>query len=248
MQIGTGLTHSSTTPSDMDFLTHPASLAQTKQIGSSAVFSLPFQTLALGHYGLSVTFPARGAGLGIAFSSLGKQLYRETTVSVGAGKTIGKHMSVGFVMNGHEISIQNYGASRTVGVAASVSYDLMENLRWSLLYRNLNSPELGRSREPLPQVVTTLLDFSPLRTLSTVMELQRDLEFHSRYKFGIRWQALEPVTIATGFASHPGQFTAGILFKIRHPASGLSGQIGYAVATHPELPISQVFAFQLRLP
>lgn len=243
LNVGSGFTTPVVGLSELDFLTHPASLARIEHTGFSVLYSSPFQLTALDQYTLSIALPSRLTNWGIAFSSLGKGIYRETTVSVGTGRTVGQHMEMGVLVNAHELSIKNYGTSRTVGISLSVTYGLTETIRWSLLYRNLNSPKLGQSREFLPQVVVTAFDFSPTPSLITAVELERDLEFRTRYKFGVRWQPLDVVAVATGFASHPGQVTGGVSFEVEP-----WGQISYGIATHPELAISQVFAIRLTLP
>jgi len=248
MQIGSGFTHFNTEPSAQDFLSHPATLTHIQKIGFAVFYIFPFQIRSLSHYGISVVFPVKSTHLGAAFSSFGKELYRETTLSLALGTSIGEYMSAGIVMNGHELSIRNYGSERTVGVTASVSYRLAKTVFWSLLYRNLNSPKLGVSEESLPQVVSTVLGFSPIASVTTSLELERDLEFESRYKFGIRWRPVEDLRISTGFVSHPSQVTAGIAFLLKDFSFVSLGRISYALATHPELANSHSFALHFTLP
>ncbi|MEE9166442.1 MAG: hypothetical protein V3U24_03135 [Candidatus Neomarinimicrobiota bacterium] len=248
LQVGSGFTHFAEDSWEVNFLSHPASLAHLRRTGGTFLYTSRFQLTPLNQYSLAAAFPAGPANLALAFTSFGKGVYRETTFSLATGYTIGQKMETGLTINGHELSIRDYGSSRTMGITASVSYYLAETVRWSLLYRNLNSPKLGRSKESLPQVLVTVFDFSPVPSVTAAMELERDLEFRSRYKFGMRWQPMNIMTIATGFISHPGQVTAGISLRPGKGSSKWFGEIGYAIATHPELAISQVFAVRFTLP
>jgi len=248
MQIGSGFIHFNREQSALDFLSHPAVLAHVHRTGFAVSYGFPFQLQSLNHYSVSTVFPFKSIKLGTAFSAVGKEVYRETTFSLGGGYSIGDNMSFGILINGHELSIRNYGSDRTVGIVASVNYSFTKSMQWSLLYRNLNSPKLGVSREPLPQVVATVFGFSPTPSLLAAVELERDLEFESRYKFGIRWQPIEALRVATGFVSHPTQVTAGISLQVKGLFSISLGKISYAIVTHPELAISQVFALHITLP
>ena len=247
-QVGAGLTYSSTEQPAVDFLTHPASMAYAQRFGSMVYYASPFQLKLLRQVGASIVIPHEWANVGIAFASLGMELYRETTLFLGGGRRLGKQMDVGILIATYQLSIKNYGSDWTVGVTASVNYSLMESLRWSLIYRNLNSPRLGTSRELLPQVAVMGFTFLPTSSLTTSMELERDLNLESRYKFGVRWRPHDILAVSTGFVSHPGQVTAGISLRLGGQSSKPSANISYAIATHPELAISQVFALHLSLP
>ena len=247
-QTGSGFTRFNPEASAIDFLSHPASLSRIQKHSLAVLYTFPFQIKSLSHTGLSFVFPVRSRQMGVAFFSLGKELYRETTFSLAIGTSMGEHMALGLVMNGHELSIKNYGSERTVGISASSSYRFTETIQFSLLYRNLNSPKLGVSRESLPQVVSTVLGYSPTPSLATAIELERDLEFESRYKFGLRWIPNNALMLLTGFISQPGQVTAGIVFRVKGLFSTSPGQISYAIATHPELANSHSFALHFTLP
>ena len=248
MQVGSGYTRLSTGPSAVDFLTQPASLVHVQGFGSTLFYGSPFRLGQLNQVSASVVFPSGFANFGVAVSSFGNTLYRETTFSLASGRRMGRNMDIGILVSGHELSIQNYGSDRTVGVTGSVNYHLSESLEWSLIYGNLNSPRLGEAGELLPQVVAMGFGFSPIPDLTATVEVERDLEFESRYKFGIRWRPLQSLGLATGFISRPAQITAGVSFQLKRQPLGPYGRISYAFATHPELDISQVFALYLSLP
>lgn len=235
------------TGSSTDFLSHPAGLSHLHGIALSAFNSSPFQMAALNQNGITLAVPLNSSVLGAGFATLGRTQYQETVVTVGAGRETGTDLDAGILLSFVELYIANYGTDRTFAMTVSASYALAEGAQWSLLYRNLNRPRVGRSREILPQVISTGLTFSPLASVTSTFELENDLAFKNRYKFGLRWQPLSHITSATGFATHPAQFTAGIALQFTRLNPSYEVRISYGLATHPELAISQVVSLQLGL-
>ncbi|MFQ6616469.1 MAG: hypothetical protein ACE5HZ_06840 [Fidelibacterota bacterium] len=231
----------------IDFLSHPADLARTGRVGFSVFHSSSFGVAALGQYGFTLTAPMKGGTLGTGFATLGQTRYRETALSVGAGRRIGAGLDAGVLLNIFELYIANYQTDRTVAATVSVSYALGERVRWSLLFRNLNGPHLGRSRELLPQIVSTGVTVSPTARVTSALELEKDLEFENRYKFGLLWQPLSLFTVTTGFITHPAQATAAVSVEFPLLNPPYLGRVSYGLATHPELAISQVLSLQFVL-
>ncbi|MCH8068346.1 MAG: hypothetical protein IID16_03585 [Candidatus Marinimicrobia bacterium] len=241
-QTACGLSNFMPTSSPITFFSHPANLARSQSKSVAMFFEAPFQITKLHNFGAGFTMPLKFGRFGVGFHALGNNVYRESTVTIGAGKKFGDYFEAGLVINGNELSIKNYGSTRTVSLSASLNYSLSETIQWSLLYQNFNGPKLGKTDELLPQVIAMGFVFSPTSTIQSVIELERDLEFETRYKFGVLWQLFKSLTLATGFINHPAQMTTGISFKIK------GQRISYAFSTHPELAFSQLLTIQFSLP
>lgn len=231
----------------IDFLSHPAELAHVPRAGFSVFHSSPFRLAPLDQYGFTAAAPFKGGVVGTGFVTLGQARYRETVVTAGMGRPLGPHLETGILLSFLELYIAGYHTDRTVAVAASVTYALAKGIRWSLLYRNLNAPRVGRSRELLPQIISTGITVLPAETVTSVLELEKDLDYENRYKFGLTWEPLSSLTVASGFATSPAQFTAGIAVRFLRLSSPYEAHVSYGIATHPELPVSQVVSLQLAL-
>ncbi|MBC8174603.1 MAG: hypothetical protein H8E82_02965 [Candidatus Marinimicrobia bacterium] len=242
IQVATGFSSFFEDGSPLEFLSHPASLSKTNQISTALFYSSPFQLKQLNHYGAYLSSPFKTFAIGTGFATFGNTLYRESIASVAVAKEFGHHFRFGLVASAMEVSIKNYGSTRTAGISTSIDYHLIETIRWSLAYHNLNAPRIGKSGELLPQVVITGITYSPSRSITAVIEVEKDLEFDSRYKFGVHWRPFFPLCIASGFVNHPVQVTGGFTFEIK------GQKISYAIATHPDLSVSQVFALRISLP
>lgn len=247
LATGSGFSFFLPVGSPTDFLSHPAVLSRVQKGEFSTFHSSPFRLAALTQNGITLAVPFKTGVLGAGFASLGQSRYRETVGAVGTGVRIGPNFEAGILLNFFELHISGYGSDRTFGLTVSTSSTFLEGVRWSLLYRNLNRPRLGPAREILPQVIATGVTFSPVPYTTSTLEFEKDLTWGNRYKFGLRWQPLSRITTSTGFATHPTQYTAAVAVQIPRVNPSYEVSLGYGLAFHPELPISQVVSLQLGL-
>ncbi|MDP6456965.1 MAG: hypothetical protein QF613_01355 [Candidatus Marinimicrobia bacterium] len=240
--VALGMTQFGPGRTSAHFLSHPASLASSTSLNTAAFYGKPFSLTDLSNAGAVISAPWRYGNVGIGFYSAGNKLYGETTFALGLGRRLGQHLDFGLLLAGHELSIVNYGSQKTVSLSASIAFDIQESVTWSMLYQNLNAPRIGASDELLPQVIVTGFSFTPSSQMSAIAEFEKDLQFDSRYKFGLQWKPIESFTVMTGFATSPTQVTAGIRLKI------IGQEISYAIANHPELNLSHILALTFSLP
>lgn len=223
-----------------NMFTDPSSLLRVGGVQSSMITSTPFGIAQLADRTWTIASSHRLAHAGLSAQIFGLALYRETTVAVAAARKIGRHLEVGLRLSAHQIDIKNYGAHRTVTVSGSMTYPLSETARWSLHGLNLNAPRLGRSEEPLPQIMAMGFQYAPAGPLQALVEIEKDLSHRERTKFGLIWEATPWLTLASGFSTNPAQMSAGLSLKLFRLA------IDYAIATHPHLPETHTLALHLR--
>lgn len=240
--VAMGMSHFGPGGMPSHFLSHPASLASANRLNATAFYGRPFSLAPLNNAGAVVSTPWRYGNVGIGFHSFSNKLYGETTFVVAFGRRLGRYLDIGMLLAGHELSIVNYGSQQTVSISASAAYEISESVIWSLLYQNLNAPRIGASDELLPQVIVAGFSFTPNSRIAATTEFEKDLQFDSRYKFGLLWKPFESFTLMTGFATNPGQVTAGITLKI------IGQEISYAIANHPELDLSHILSLSFSLP
>lgn len=242
LQMGMGFSALSVEETPLAMVSHPASMSRLREPSADVFYSTSFRLSELDYSGAAVAAPLSFASMGASATTFGSSLYKETSFSIATAGEIGNNLSVGMSFTGHELTIKNYGSTRAIALSVSAGFQIAEDLRWSLLYRNLNSPRIGTSRELLPQVVATGILFTPTERIAAALEVEKDLLFTPRFKFGGGWSPISGFRLAAGFVSNPSQATAAIQITLK-------GQnISYAVATHPALPVSQMVALQFRLP
>ncbi|MFQ6608802.1 MAG: hypothetical protein ACE5EE_09735 [Fidelibacterota bacterium] len=242
LQMGMGFSALSVEDTPLAGVNHPASISRFTSKSTDLFYTDSYQLTNLNYSGIALVYPLSFVKIGAATTSFGSPLYRETSFSIIVARAVGTYLNIGLSLNYYELTIKRYGATSTTAISTSFSYALAENLKWSLLYRNLNSPRIGTSRELLPQVVSTGFLYTPVKQIVTTFEVENDLLFTPRFKFGIGWSPLTGLRFAAGFVTHPSQATAAIQILWK------GQKISYAIANHPDLPVSQMVAVQFRLP
>jgi hypothetical protein len=172
---------------------------------------------------------------------MGNQLYKETTFSTSTSRKIKNVLTVGLLFNVYQLTIKNYGNTTSFGISSSLTYNINPDINWSLLYHNLNTPRIGISKEYLPQVIATGFTYSPSDHLLSMVEVEKDLQFEPRFKFGVLFKPLKQVQVSTGFINHPTQITGAFLITL------FNQEVSYAFATHPHLSLSHTIGFHFIL-
>ncbi len=221
-----------------DFISDPASLMDADKNVMVPVLS-PFGLSTLQERSLQFAYPSSWGRFGLSVHLFGLSLYRESTVTGAGAVRFGGKLDVGIRLSVHQLTIRNYGSQKSFALSGSLAYPITKELRWSLIGMNLNAPRIGKSKELLPQIVSTGFHFKPAEPLEGLFELEKDLAYASRQKFGVIWTPVPRLSFAAGFATQPAQISAG--FSIRLSRSS----VDYAIASHPHLPETHSLALRL---
>jgi hypothetical protein len=133
------------------------------------------------------------------------------------------------------LSIKNYGSAAAIGVTASWQMQINESLTWSGSLQNFNAPSIGKSKDPLPQIIHTGVSILPSDKFMMVFGWEQDTEYTGRFKFGTEYTVFPWMSLLGGFISNPGQGTAGISIYLQNLG------FHYGASTHPELGLSHWF-------
>lgn len=230
--IATGILTANIQTNSLGILSDPASVTH-------------FDDLHIGlssgnRYGISMLGHHSGAGaqrigmyyLGLLVGSMGDKTYNETILNITVGKRFSDKIKAGIGIVHYGLSIKSYGATNTIGLNFGWNIQLDETINWVGVWRNMNGPVIGISKDPLPQVFSTAMIYQPIKATTVVLEVEQDTEYESRLKFGTRIHLLPWITAFLGQATSPDQTTGGfeILFK--------QFNINYAVTTHTYLGLS----------
>ncbi|NOZ03197.1 MAG: hypothetical protein GXO92_01120 [FCB group bacterium] len=207
----------------------PARLSARRDIGAVFSWRRLFQIKELQHKVWSVSAPVPGFGIAVGGSAFGNPLYRESLLALMVGKTVMNRLEIGFSILRYQLWIKNYGRAGTTGLNVSWRYYPGSDWSWSTSLRNLNAPEIGRSRERLPQVITTGLEMQYRSNISIRLEWEQDLEYKGGLKFGVTCEPVPWLGFSGGYASEPAQVDAGIFFTVNKL------YVDYAVVFHQQI-------------
>ena len=179
--------------------------------------------------------------LGITGSRFGFELYREVVLGISYARTLDDRFSAGVTLNYFSLTIQNYGSNKTFGVDAGFLVRVSENVQWGFAAFNLNAPTIGSTKEKLPQVYATGLQYSPISEASLSVDIVKDIRYPTELHMGIEYTILGAVDIRGGTASEPSLYTAGagIHYMFFH--------FDYAFSVHQDLGATHSFSLSLFL-
>jgi hypothetical protein len=209
---------------------NPAGLTQLTTFEGS-VFFVPrqFDIPELKTASIAAAMPFSFASCGVSVDQFGFDLYRETNLTIAAGKAIDGAIAAGISCNLQRISIERYGTTQCVTIDVGLMASALDNLTFGCAFRNVTAAKIGAKGERLPQTVLMGARFKPLPDFQLTMEMEKDTRFPFVVKAGIEQRFLEVFALRLGASSSPDKFSGG--FGVRFSFFELS----YAGYSHAQL-------------
>ena len=192
----------------------------------------PFGISGLARSAVVIVDPLSFGSIGLAGSTFGFDLYRETVVTATVGAALGRKFRAGVSAEFNHLRIQGYGSASTAGFSAGMVAQLNENLSWAAAVCNINRPLLGRTGEPLPQTVATGILFQPVREGFFEIDLYKDIRYSPEVHVGAEYTILETLALRAGSTTELSTYSAGAGVSIG-PL-----RFDYAATMHRELGLS----------
>jgi hypothetical protein len=179
------------------------------------------------------TSPLRwGAVGGLGVSRFGDALLNETVATLGLGHRIGNY-SVGLGLNYVQISLQGLGTASRLALEFGGAAQLTPQLWLGAHVYNFNQARLANFQdERLPTLMRAGLSYRPNARLLLSAEAHRDLDYPTSVRAGLEYHVLDQLALRTGAASQPFSQSFGVGWRF------WAWQVDYALATHPQLPLS----------
>jgi hypothetical protein len=188
---------------------------------------------------LAIGFPTRLGVFGLAARRYGFDLYHEVTWTASYANRV-SGLSVGVNLNYHTVSIQNYGSSGAVGIDVGVLLGFSRHVRWGVAAKNVNSPTIGESGEPLPQTFSAGIAYLPTQSLSLTLDYVKETNFDPSSRFGFEYRIIDAVALRGGVSDRPSEYAGGIGIQYGIVA------IDYAFFMHQELGITHQGSILIR--
>ncbi len=239
--VGSGLLNVNIYAHAIGVFSDPASVTAFKKRNVAISSGKRFGLNLLRHHSTAIAQPFKKGFIAVGASFLGDKLYGETIWCLAMGRSLSDKLNIGMGIMVYDLQIKNYGSASSVGINIGWRMELNESLRWRGIWRNINRPTIGKSKDAIPQVIVSALVYNPIPKATLVMEWEQDTSYKSRLKFGGAFKLLQWVVIHTGHASYPGQTTAGLEIFYKHL------NINYAVSSHSHLDLSHWFGVGLTI-
>jgi len=209
---------------------NPAGLTQLTTFQGS-VFFVPrqFDLPELKTAAVAAAYPFTFASCGVSLEQFGFDLYRETSVTVAAGRTIDWGVSAGISLNLQRISIERYGSTQCVTIDVGLLASALDNVTLGFALKNVAAAKIGANGERLPQTLLMGARFTPLSDFQLTVEMEKDTRFPFMVKAGVEQRFFDVFALRLGAASNPDKFSGG--FGVRISMFELS----YAGYSHAQL-------------
>ena len=239
--VGSGLLTVNIYANAIGVFSDPASVTLFKKRNFAISSGHRFGLRLLQHHSTAIAQPIKKGFIAVGASYFGDKLYGETIWCLAMGRKISDKLNIGMGLMVYDLQIKNYGTTKNLGINMGWRMKLNETLQWRGIWRNINGPTIGKSKDAIPQIIVSALVYNPLPKATVVIEWEQDTLYESRLKFGGEFKLLPWVVIYTGHASSPNQTTAGLGIIYKHL------NINYAVSTHSHLDLSHWFGVGLTI-
>ena len=83
------------------------------------------------------------------------------------------------------LAIKEYDAASTIGTRLSLRYQMNPYLQSVFSLLNVNQPQIGKSKEPLPQVISGGILLSPKESVNGQLLILHDISYPINIRLGI---------------------------------------------------------------
>lgn len=239
--VGSGLLNVNIYANAIGVFSDPVSVTAFKKRNFAISSGKRFGLNLLRHHSTAIAQPIKKGFIAVGASFFGDKLYGETIWCLAMGRKLSDKLNIGMGLMIYDLQIKNYGNASSLGINVGWRMELNESLHWRGIWRNINGPTIGKSKDEIPQVIVSALVYNPRPKTTIVMEWEQDTSYKSRLKFGGEFKLFPWVVIHTGHASSPNQTTAGLEIFYKQL------NINYAVSSHSHLDLSHWFGVGLTI-
>jgi hypothetical protein len=221
---------------------NPAGLSfiNSREIGayySPAPFELKELANAYGAY----CEPTEYGNFSAGFSIYGYELYKETQIALGYGRSISKNFFVGATTIYRNISIKNYGATGVFLLNLGAVAKINEKYGFGFSVENITRSTINDESNQIPTVFWLGTYGKFIKELTVNVALQKELEQNASVRFGAEYQLVDFIQLRFGVSNEPRTYSTG--FGVVYDFL----TVDYAYSSHPDLGSTHQFGVIVRL-
>lgn len=201
-----------------------------------------FMLADLRSLGAAFALPASSGAFGVSVQYFGMAEYNEQRAGLAYGMELFPGVSIGAQINMFTSRIPDYGNTLNLNAEIGFHSQLAPGLNLGMhIYNPVRT--VTREGDRMPTIFRTGLGYQTSDKLLMVLELEKDMDFPMRGKFGIEYRPAEPVALRLGGATQPALATIGAGYVL---PGGLS--FDFAASYHQVLGITPSFSFNFVKP
>ena len=214
------------------------SLGFIKQSNVGAFYENRFFVKELSQSGFASVVPMKKGTFGLAYSTIGYKLYRESHVTLAYGMQLNETVSLGIGMDYLTTRISDiYGKAHALTGSFGLTVKLLSNLRIAThIYNPFRASITRYNNEKIPTIFKFGTQYIFSQKVFLVAEAEKTSRQKTNIKLGIEYNPASKIYLRVGGCTYPSQvsFGIGVLYKglnidvssMFHSVLGVSPQIG----------------------
>jgi len=217
---------------------NPASSCGSRSFYLYASFSRLYSTDI--HSSVLVSaFPCKGRMINLAVSSLGNELYKETTLIMGLSTSMGSAIHIGMNTRIGELVIARYGKAKMATFDLGLQVKIIKGLDFGSTITNCPGANIGK--EPLAQCMQSGFHARLSPQWSLVFDIFKDIDFATDIRCGAEFRPFPSLSLRLGTSTKPSRIAAGFGLFIHNL------HIEYGFDSHLTLGLTHQCALALKL-
>lgn len=214
------------------------SLGFIRQSNVGAFYENRFFVKELSQSGFASVVPIKKGTFGLAYSTIGYKLYRESHVTLAYGIQLNETVSLGIGMDYLTTRISDvYGKAHALTGSFGMTVKLLSNLRIAThVYNPFRASITHYNNEKIPTIFKLGTQYIFSQKVFLVAEAEKTSRQKTNIKLGIEYNPASNIYLRVGGCTYPSQvsFGIGVLYKglkidvssMFHSVLGVSPQIG----------------------
>ena len=214
------------------------SLGFVRQSDVGVFYENRFFVKELSQSGFAAVVPIKKGTFGLAYSSIGYKLYRESHVTLGYGMQLNETVSLGIGMDYLTTRISDvYGQAHALTGSFGMTVKLLSNLMIAThIYNPFRASITQYNHEKIPTIFKFGAQYIFSQKVCLVSEAEKTSGQKTNIKLGIEYNPAANIYLRAGGCTYPSQasFGIGVLYKglkidissMFHSVLGASPQIG----------------------
>jgi len=196
------------------FLLNPAISSAVKEGNLGLTYFKPYGISELNYAGLVFNIPFKNIGTGLAVSTFGNQLYRESQFIINFSKSFFKNkLFAGFNTHWYSVSVERYGNTNSLGMDAGLQYVINSKMLIGFSIHNFNQPELNGCQEEIPVITNWGISVGVDDRFHAYLAIQKDAWFPLNFMLGMNFKASSTFSVQSGFSTYPSSPTIGFYLE-----------------------------------
>ncbi len=213
---GAGMANASVTFTDIySAFSNQAGLADLKQLTATAFAEQRFFVKELQALAAAAALPTHSGTFGITLHHFGFEGFNEQKFGIAYARQLLDGLSIGTQILLLNTSIPEYGNKMNLTFELGMITQLFPQLQ---LGAHVYSPvqiEFANG-ENLPTIFKIGIAYLPSEKLTCNLEVEKDIAFPARTKFGLEYQAAQQVQLRTGIATNPTTLAMGVGYRLNN--------------------------------